>query len=91
MQPPHLQCSNASKGIRGMPPAHQQQKRLLLPLKREAAIILIACTFWLLHLWSDRTAEQSVKWRNHFRVVRQRGVYGLISDRARTQNCRLAT
>jgi hypothetical protein len=57
MQPPHLQC-NASKGIRGMPPAHQQQKRLLLLLKRGrwpyyAAIILIACTFWLLHLWSD--------------------------------------
>ena len=26
--------SNASKGMRGMPPAHQQQKRLLLLLKR---------------------------------------------------------
>ena len=58
MQPPHLQRSNASKGIRGMPPAHQQQKRLLLLLKRGrwpyyAAIILIACAFWLRHLWFD--------------------------------------
>ena len=26
MQPPNLPRSNASKGIRGMPPAHQQQK-----------------------------------------------------------------
>ena len=48
MQPPHLQRSNASKGIRGMPPAHQQHKRLLLLLKRGrwpyyTAIILIAC------------------------------------------------
>ena len=58
MQPPHLQRSNASKGILGMPPAHQQQKRLLLLLKRGrwpyyAAIILIACAFWLGHLWFD--------------------------------------
>jgi hypothetical protein len=58
MQPPNLQRSNASKGIRGMPPAHQQQKRLLLLLKRGrwpyyAAIILIACAFWLWHLWFD--------------------------------------
>ena len=58
MQPPHLQRSNASKGIPGLPPAHQQQKRLLLLLKRGrwpyyAAIILIACAFWLLHLWFD--------------------------------------
>jgi len=54
MQPPNLQRSNASKGIRGMPPAHQRQKRLLLLLKRGwwpyyAAIILIACAFWLWH------------------------------------------
>ena len=54
MQPPNLQRSNASKGIRGMPPAHQQQKRLLLLLKRGrwpyyAATILIACAFWLWH------------------------------------------
>jgi hypothetical protein len=58
MQPPHLQRSNASKGIHEMPPAHQQQKRLLLLLKRGrwpyyAAIILIACAFWLWHLWFD--------------------------------------
>jgi hypothetical protein len=56
MQPPNLQRSNASKGIRGMPPAHQQQKILLL--KRGGwpyyvAIILIACAFWLWHLWFD--------------------------------------
>ena len=41
-----------------MPPAHQQQKQLLLLLKRGrwpyyAAIILIACAFWLRHLWFD--------------------------------------
>jgi hypothetical protein len=41
-----------------MPPAHQQQKQLLLLLKRGrwpyyAAIILIACAFWLWHLWFD--------------------------------------
>ena len=58
MQPPNLQRGNASKGIPGMPPAHQQQKRLLLLLKRGgwpyyAAIILIACAFWLWHLWFD--------------------------------------
>jgi len=37
-----------------MPPAHMQQKRLLLLLKRGrwyAAIILIAFGFWLLHQW----------------------------------------
>ena len=28
MQPPNLPRDNASKAIRGMPPAHQQQKRL---------------------------------------------------------------
>lgn len=58
MQPPNLQRGSASKGIRGMPPAHQQQKRLLLLLKRGgwpyyAAIILIACAFWLWHQWFD--------------------------------------
>jgi hypothetical protein len=58
MQPPHLQCSNAFKRSTWNVPAHQQQKRLLLLLKRGrrpyyAAIILIACAFWLLHLWSD--------------------------------------
>jgi hypothetical protein len=58
MQPPNLLRSNASKGIRGMPPAHQQQKRLLLLLKRGGwpyyvAIGLMACAFWLWHLWFD--------------------------------------
>ena len=28
MQPPNLPRGNASKGIRGMPPAHQQQKTI---------------------------------------------------------------
>ena len=45
MQPPHL---THQKEIPGMPPAHQQQKRLLLLLKRGrwpyyTAIFLIAC------------------------------------------------
>ena len=44
-----------------MPPARQQQKRLLLLLKRGrwpyyAAIILIACAFWLLHQWFELNA-----------------------------------
>ena len=55
MQPPHL---THQKEIPGMPPAHQQQKRLLLLLMRGrwpyyAAIILTACAFWLWHLWFD--------------------------------------
>jgi hypothetical protein len=48
-----------------MPPAHQQQKRLLLLLKRGGwpyyvAIILIACAFWLWHLWFDWTADRLI-------------------------------
>jgi hypothetical protein len=55
---PNLQRSNAYVEF----PAHQQQKRLLLLLKRGrwpyyAAMILIACAFWL---WFDRTADRLI-------------------------------